>query len=333
AMIAKESAIIAYQNSAILALADGVSWGSKSKLASNCSIYGSVKYLEEHLPSCKNTKEVFTEILKSFEYAQECIIELHGTMTTLCVGVVVPLNEKNRYGLCVVNVGDSYAYIYNNQYGVKEVTEGSHPLDQSSDTKHRKGALGQANGYNPDLSNLTCSFVILEEGDLVFLCSDGISDNFDPIVSKIPIEPEVDNIISFSSSAEYVSGNISEQHKKDKVKLQNQSTVENSSFDSTNGAVPKVQKQVNKVDLSKESNLPKNPSPTQAEKLSGEDHCTNWFVDAEEFLSLAGEKQNQSVDHLTPIMRRKATLTKMTDVRICFYFADYQNTFLSKKNK
>ena len=183
--IADSLAVVTRHNSAILALADGVSWGHKSRLASICSIYGSVKYLNEHLSSCKNTREVFKQILKAFEQAQQCIVDQHGTMTTLCVGAVVPLHEKKRYGLCVVNVGDSYAYVFNKHYGVKEVTEGSHPVDELRDMRHSGGALGPVDGYNPDLSNLTCSFVILEEGDLVFLCSDGISDNFDPVVSKI----------------------------------------------------------------------------------------------------------------------------------------------------
>ena len=159
--IADSLAVVTFSNSAILALADGVSWGIKSRLASNCGIYGSLKYLDQHLSLCKTTRDVFTEILKSFEYAHECILTLHGTMTTLCVGVVVQLNEKNRYGLCVVNVGDSYAYIYNKQYGVKEVTERSHPLDQMHDMRNSRWAIGPADGYNPDLCNLTCSFVIL----------------------------------------------------------------------------------------------------------------------------------------------------------------------------
>ena len=39
-------------------------------------------------------------------------------------------------------------------------------------------------GVNPELSNLTCSMTYVEPGDIVFLTSDGISDNFDPVVGK-----------------------------------------------------------------------------------------------------------------------------------------------------
>ncbi len=38
-------------------------------------------------------------------------------------------------------------------------------------------------GNKPDLSNLNFSVMYIKESDIVFLMSDGISDNFDPCVS------------------------------------------------------------------------------------------------------------------------------------------------------
>lgn len=49
------------------------------------------------------------------------------------------------------------------------------------------GALGPVDGTNPELNNLTCSLTYCEAGDIVFLTSDGISDNFDPVVGKFAI--------------------------------------------------------------------------------------------------------------------------------------------------
>jgi len=46
------------------------------------------------------------------------------------------------------------------------------------------GALGPVDGKKPELGNLTLSLTIVEHGDIVFLTSDGISDNFDPVVGK-----------------------------------------------------------------------------------------------------------------------------------------------------
>lgn len=46
------------------------------------------------------------------------------------------------------------------------------------------GALGPVDGNKPELSNLTLSMTIVEKGDIVFLTSDGISDNMDVVVGK-----------------------------------------------------------------------------------------------------------------------------------------------------
>lgn len=54
------------------------------------------------------------------------------------------------------------------------------------------GALGPVDGNKPELSNLTLSMTIVEKGDIVYLTSDGISDNFDPVVGKFAeSEPDV----------------------------------------------------------------------------------------------------------------------------------------------
>lgn len=51
------------------------------------------------------------------------------------------------------------------------------------------GALGPVDGCNPELNNLTLAMTEVEQGDVVFLTSDGISDNFDPVVGKFAILP------------------------------------------------------------------------------------------------------------------------------------------------
>lgn len=66
------------------------------------------------------------------------------------------------------------------------------------DMRDALGALGPVDGNKPELSNLTLSMTIVEKGDIVFLTSDGVSDNFDPVVGKFadahlidppPVEP------------------------------------------------------------------------------------------------------------------------------------------------
>lgn len=52
------------------------------------------------------------------------------------------------------------------------------------DIRDAMGALGPVDGNKPELGNLTLSMTIVDAGDIVFLTSDGISDNFDPVVGK-----------------------------------------------------------------------------------------------------------------------------------------------------
>lgn len=60
------------------------------------------------------------------------------------------------------------------------------------DMRDALGALGPVDGINPELSNLTVSMSELDQNDIVFLASDGISDNFDPVVGKFAIPRKKD---------------------------------------------------------------------------------------------------------------------------------------------
>ena len=115
------------------------------------------------------------------------IIEHGGTTTTLCVAVVVELNDTkagSKWGLCVVSVGDSLCYVWKSEeQEVLEVTSEMH-LGMERNPRDCGGCLGCEFGDRPDLSNLTCSFVALCEHDIVFAMSDGIVDNFDPVILK-----------------------------------------------------------------------------------------------------------------------------------------------------
>ncbi len=69
------------------------------------------------------------------------------------------------------------------------------------DMRDALGALGPVDGQNPELNNLTCSMTVIEEGDIVFLTSDGISDNFDPVVGKFVVARKPDKIVPLSNGA------------------------------------------------------------------------------------------------------------------------------------
>lgn len=167
--------------------------GEGACLAARSAVQGSLEYLDRavfgQVAGCmaKSTHEIFISLLRSFWSAHACILETGGTLTTLTVAVILPLAGPKYTGksiVCCCNVGDSLGYVYSKSHGVREFTQGSHDLNTMRDMRDALGALGPVDGKNPELGNLTLSMTVVEANDIVFLTSDGISDNFDPVVGK-----------------------------------------------------------------------------------------------------------------------------------------------------
>jgi serine/threonine protein phosphatase PrpC len=207
--------VISRQNSAIVAVADGVNWGEKASIAAKSAVHGSLHYLNKTIfndtrpfdsltikgdetsgPSAgfsnrvANTREIFVCLLRAFSCAHDLILENQGMLTTLTVAVVLPLKRRDdaqRYVCCVCNVGDTLAYVYSQRHGLRELTKGSHDINCNRDMRDALGALGPVDGINPELSNLTLSVTTLNKGDIVMVASDGLTDNFDPNVCRFTV--------------------------------------------------------------------------------------------------------------------------------------------------
>ena len=132
-------------------------------------------------------QEITRLLLQSLDAAQQSILLHGGGLTTLCVAMVSPLLDSRQFVVCIVNVGDSLAYVFSKQHGVREITTGSHDISLERDIRDAGGALGPVNGTQPELHNLTCSMTFVDPGDIIYLTTDGISDNFDPVVTKIAV--------------------------------------------------------------------------------------------------------------------------------------------------
>jgi len=131
-----------------------------------------------------STRDIFNRIKVAIDTAQKLIVENEGTLTTLTISVVCPSNR--RWLVCTASIGDSNAYVYSQRQGhenVFELTQGSRDLNNERDMRSPGGALGMALGEQADLSNLTYSLMEIDQGDFVFLTTDGLSDNYDPCVS------------------------------------------------------------------------------------------------------------------------------------------------------
>jgi len=74
---------------------------------------------------------VFVALLRAFHAAHSLILQEQGMLTTLTAALVLPLAAPGRYVVCVCNVGDSLAYVYSAQHGVREITQGNQLADTS----------------------------------------------------------------------------------------------------------------------------------------------------------------------------------------------------------
>ena len=88
--------------------------------------------------------------------------------------------SKKRWVFVGFSVGDSLIYRYSSTN--EEIIEVS-TSDRSGGMRDAGGNLG---GSTPDLSNLNFYCCLVEEGDFLIAVSDGVHDNFDPEVLKIP---------------------------------------------------------------------------------------------------------------------------------------------------
>ncbi|KFB45510.1 AGAP010274-PA-like protein [Anopheles sinensis] len=151
--------IVSRADSCIMAMADGVNWVT-------------------------STKEIFVSLIRSFWEAHKYILQVGGALSTLTVAIVLPVQGSKQSIVCSCNVGDSLGYIFSKDNIVREITTASHDVTLMRDMRDALGALGPVYGDKPEMSNLTLSMSFVDEGDIVFLTSDGISDNFDPVVGK-----------------------------------------------------------------------------------------------------------------------------------------------------
>lgn len=189
--VADAFAICARKNSCVMLIADGVNWGEKPRIAARCALYGSMNYINKTIfqegDQPNNTQEVIDLLRYSFDEAHRCILAKEGGVTTMCACMVVPVKNSEHFAVCCVNVGDSYAYVISPNQGIREVTVGSHDISSERDIRDAGGAIGPVNGKHPELRNLTCSITFAKRGDVVFLATDGISDNYDPVVTKLAL--------------------------------------------------------------------------------------------------------------------------------------------------
>ncbi|WIA19408.1 hypothetical protein OEZ85_004028 [Tetradesmus obliquus] len=180
--------ILSYRGAAIMALADGVNWGERPRAAARGAVHGFLAHVHQELAVKQGGKAIssdaaFAILQGAVQAAQAQVLAADGTLTTLVGAVVLQQRMRSGKHCCLsVVIGDSPSYVW--RAAAREVEELNYqpPLHGfHRDPRICPGCLGYALGDAPDLSNISYSVTSLDKGDVVFLASDGIADNFDPV--------------------------------------------------------------------------------------------------------------------------------------------------------
>ena len=179
--IADVFGIAVRENCCVMAVADGVNWGKKSRLAARCATNAVMEHISSNasrIDSSPTSATIFELLRESVtEQAQELILKHRAMLTTLSAAVICEMETPGEWGLFLCAVGDSPVYVYcPHTKQVIEATLGCH--DGVRDMRMAGGVLGPNYGSSPDLSNLSYAYLPVYPGDIVFAVSDGVSDNF-----------------------------------------------------------------------------------------------------------------------------------------------------------
>lgn len=196
----------------LVVLGDGVNWGSGAAAAASRAVAAATDHLSHSLSTLSRipdsttttttTRDVCVCLLRAFSAAQESILaDDEATITTLTVAVVVRSStDINGFIVMTCTVGDSFAFIYSPPHDddgsktgrVREVTTAAH--NNRRDMRDALGALGPVTqDRRPGLANLSIGVTTATPGDVLFVTSDGISDNFDPVVGRLVRQSRIKN--------------------------------------------------------------------------------------------------------------------------------------------
>ena len=170
---------------AILALCDGMGGAQAGSLASNIALGAFIDSVRKSLADPKHAPKLADAARQAAEYANDCVFArsctdkaCEGMGTTLVAAVI-----KSR-SCCVVNVGDSRAYLISggeitqisrdHSFVEEMVARGSITKEQAKNHK-LKNVITRAIGADPtvECDVYTPSF---KKNDVLLLCSDGLSN-------------------------------------------------------------------------------------------------------------------------------------------------------------
>lgn len=165
----------------IFSVADGCGWGAKARNAAVTASELALGFINKHLSQCRaiTIREIVKIQLAAFKHAQEALLQAGTTVgtTTLTVGIIA-----GGYSVFAC-LGDSDGRLIRTVGKIQQcvnVTPGSR--SDSIDATDPGGRLGNYCGEGAVWKNLRVSVLKNQKGDVIIAGSDGLADNFDPLV-------------------------------------------------------------------------------------------------------------------------------------------------------
>jgi|LFRM01.2.fsa_nt_gb protein phosphatase len=173
---------------AIMMVADGMGGHNAGERASRLAVEYVVAYFEKNKDNLKYTEELIQAIQDSIEQANEHVLDLSRTEERFSgMGTTLTLVVFDEDRFHVAHIGDSRCYLIRNGI-VRQITRDhslvQELLDHGSITKHemnihpKRNVITRALGTEDKL-RIDCFEEILQSGDIILLCTDGLINYVD----------------------------------------------------------------------------------------------------------------------------------------------------------
>eukprot|EP01105_Mastigella_eilhardi_P008258 TRINITY_DN2013_c0_g1_i2.p1 TRINITY_DN2013_c0_g1~~TRINITY_DN2013_c0_g1_i2.p1 ORF type:complete len:292 (-),score=61.26 TRINITY_DN2013_c0_g1_i2:34-909(-) len=104
--------------------------------------------------------------------------------TTLLGGVLIRVQQQQAldfsHAFVYASVGDCKGYLWSREHRTLSEMADPRAADPRANARDPGGRIGPHTGDLPDLRNICCELCPCERGDIIFLVTDGVHDNFDP---------------------------------------------------------------------------------------------------------------------------------------------------------
>ena len=171
-------------------LADGCGWGESAVRAAQSAVRGFVQALENGFTPVESidiaSQSIDTAAIEAAHQRKFDADDFPRGGTTLVGG------RLSQSGFDYAAVGDCKLYqIRKEDDSYKVIAD---PLSSQRPDSTRKTRTGGRLGDNQNLDNLTAGHLWVKHGDIIVMCSDGLHDNLDPEVLKLPLHEAVDKV-------------------------------------------------------------------------------------------------------------------------------------------